>query len=138
MHTLSFTQSILYFKTIVRSALFRKSRAPLFNGTVVHSDLLHKKKKLTQITKVLQFLWRREHSFSDSKQIFQIVHLPLRKCAYVIKPSICEVYHCVEQQCKTKGNLERITLVILHNLLFCECLKRFSVCKIDTMNTIQQ
>ena len=47
----------------------------------LYSDLLHKKKKLTQITKLLQFLGRREHSFSDSKQIFQIVHLPLGKCA---------------------------------------------------------
>ena len=62
----------------------------------LYSDLLLKKKKLTQNTKVQQLLWRREHSVSDFKQIFQIVHLPLRKCAYVIKPLICEMYHCVE------------------------------------------
>ena len=103
-------------KTIVRSTLFRKSRAPPFNGIV---------------TKDIQFLCRREHSFSDSKQVFQIVHLRLRKCAYVIKPSICEVYHCVEQQCKTKGNLERITLVKQRHFLFCDCLKLCSPSKIE-------
>ena len=97
----------------------------------LHSDLLYRKKKLTQITKVLQFFWRREHSFSDSKQIFQIVQLPFRKCVYVIKPSICEVYHCVEQQCKTKGNLERITLVKQRHFLFCDCLKLCSPSKIE-------
>ena len=51
----------------------------------LHSDLFHMKKKLSQITKALQFLRRREHSFSDSKRIFLILHLSLRKCAYVIK-----------------------------------------------------
>ena len=35
----------------------------------------------------------------------------------------CEVYHCVEHQCKTKGNIERVTFVKLHHFLFCDCLK---------------